>query len=77
MHKLTDTDLDQSLAENPPWSGLTCHGRRPMPTRVTRHASTMSALPTSARTDRSMTVKNANANPVVPPNGRLVSCGAL
>jgi hypothetical protein len=23
MHKLTDTDLDQFLAENPPWSGLT------------------------------------------------------
>jgi hypothetical protein len=21
MHKLTDTDRDQSLAENPPWSG--------------------------------------------------------
>jgi len=47
-----------------------------MPTRVTRHASTMSVLLTSARPDRSMTVKNANANPVVPPNGRLVSCGA-
>jgi hypothetical protein len=72
MHKLTETDLDQSLAENPPWSGLTWHGRRRMPTHVTRHASTMSALPTSARPDRSMTVKNANANPVVPPNGRLV-----
>ncbi|MCW2654235.1 MAG: hypothetical protein JWR32_5211 [Mycobacterium sp.] len=43
-----------------------------MPTRVTRHASTMSALLTSARTDRSMTVKNANAKPVVPGNGRLV-----
>ena len=43
-----------------------------MPTRVTRHASTMSALRTCARTDRSMTVKNANANPVVAPNGRLV-----
>jgi hypothetical protein len=41
-----------------------------MPTRVTRHASTMSALLTSARPDSSMTVKNANA--VVPPNGRLV-----
>ena len=77
MHKLTDTDLDQSLAENPPRSGLTWHGRRRMPTRVTRHASTMSALLTSARTDRSMTVTNANASPDVPPNGRLVSCAAL
>ena len=76
MHKLTDTDLDQSLAENPPWSGLTCLERL-MPTPVTRHASTMSALLTSARTDRSMTVKNANANPVVPGDGRLVSCGVL
>jgi hypothetical protein len=47
-----------------------------MPTRVTRHASTMSARLTSARTDRSMTVKDATANPVVPPKGRLVSCGA-
>ena len=75
MHKPTDTDLDQSLAENPPSSGLTCLERL-MPTRVTRHASTISALLTSA-TDRSMTVKNANTNPVVPPNGRLVSCGAL
>jgi hypothetical protein len=43
-----------------------------MPTRVTRHAGTMSVLLTSARTDRSMTVKNAHANPVVPGNGRLV-----
>ena len=43
-----------------------------MPTRVTRHASTMSALLTSTRPDRSMTVKNANANPVVAPNGRFV-----
>jgi hypothetical protein len=43
-----------------------------MPTRVTGHASTMSALLTSARTDGSMTVKNANAIPVVPGNGRLV-----
>jgi hypothetical protein len=75
MHKLTDTDLDQSLAENPPSSGLTCLERL-MPTRVTRHASTMSALLTSVRPDRSMTVKNARANPVVPPNGRFVSCGA-
>ena len=48
-----------------------------MPTRVTRHAPTMSALLTSARTDRLMTVKDANAKPVVPPNGRRVSCGAL
>jgi hypothetical protein len=72
MHKLTDTDLDQSLAENPPWSGLTCLERRLMPTPVTRHASTMSALLTSARTDRSMTAKDANANSVVPGNGRLV-----
>ena len=76
VHKPTDTDLDQSLTENPPWSGLTCLERL-MPAHVTRHASTMSALLTSARTDRSMIVKNANTNPVVPPNGRLVSCGAL
>ena len=48
-----------------------------MPTHVTRHASTMSALLTSARTDRPMTVKNAKTNPVAPANGRLVSCGAL
>jgi len=46
--------------------------RNLMPTRVTRHASTMSALLTSTRPDRSMTVKNANANPVVAPNGRFV-----
>jgi len=72
MHKLTDTDLDQSLAENPPWSGLTCLERGLTPTRVTRHASTMSALLTSARPDRSVTVKDANANPVVAPNGRFV-----
>jgi hypothetical protein len=71
VHKLTDADLDQSLAENPPRSGLTCLERL-MPTRVTRHASTVSALLTSARPDRSMTVKNANANPVVAPNGRFV-----
>ena len=76
MHKLTDTDLDQSLAENPPWSGLTCLERGLMPTRVTRHASTMSGLLTSAWTDRAMTVKDAAANPVGPSNGRLVSCGA-
>jgi hypothetical protein len=43
-----------------------------MPTRATRHASTMSALLTPARTDRSMTVKDAAANPAGPPNGRLV-----
>ena len=48
-----------------------------MPACLTRYASTMSALLTSARTDRSMTVKNANANPVEPGDGRLVSCGAL
>ena len=71
MHKLTDSDLDQFFAENPPWSGLTCLERL-MPTRVTRHASTMSALLTSARTDRSMTVKDANINPVVPGSGRPV-----
>ena len=71
MHKLTDTDLDQSLAENPPWSGLTCLERL-MPTRVTRHASTMSALRTSAWTDRSMTVNDASANPVGPSSGRFV-----
>jgi hypothetical protein len=72
MHKLTDTDLDQSLAENPPWSGLTCLERNLMPTRVTRHASTMSTLLTSARTDRSMTVKDANTNRVGPSKGRFV-----
>ena len=76
MHKLTNTDLDQALAENPPWSGLTRLERRLMPTRVTRHAATMSALPTSARPDRSMTVNDANANTDVRSNGRLVSCGA-
>jgi hypothetical protein len=43
-----------------------------MPNRVTRHASTMSALLTSARTDRSMTINDANASPVVPGKGRLV-----
>ena len=69
MHKPTDTDLDQSLAENPPWSGLTCLERNLMPTRVTRHASTMSALLTSARTDSSMTVNDANANPDVSRSG--------
>jgi hypothetical protein len=47
-----------------------------MPTRVTRHASTMSALLTSARTDRSATVNDANAKAVVPGNGGLVSCAA-
>jgi hypothetical protein len=72
MHKLTHTDLDQSLAENPPWSRLTRLQRRLMPTRVTRRASTKSALRTSARTDRSVTVEDANTNPVVPGNGRLV-----
>jgi hypothetical protein len=39
-----------------------------MPTHVTRHTSTMSALLTSARTDRSMTVKNTNVNPSVGGN---------
>jgi hypothetical protein len=39
-----------------------------MPSRVTRHASTVSVLLTSARTDRSMTVKNTNANPSVRGN---------
>jgi hypothetical protein len=76
MHTLTDTDLDQFLADNPPWSGLTRLERRLMPTRVTRRASTMSAPGTSAWTDRSMTVKDANTNSVVPGNGRLVTCGA-
>jgi hypothetical protein len=71
MHQLTDTDRDRSLAENPPWGGLT-QSREESPTRATRHASTMSALLTSARTDRSMTVKDAAANPVGPPNRRLV-----
>jgi len=71
VHKLTDTDLDQSLAQNPPWSGLTCLERL-MPTRVTGHAAVTSALLTSARPDRSMTVKNANANPNGPAIGRFV-----
>ena len=43
-----------------------------MSTRVTRHASTMSALRTSAWTDRSMTVNDASANPVGPSSGRFV-----
>jgi hypothetical protein len=43
-----------------------------MRTRVPRRASTMSALLTSARSDRSMTVKDANANPVVAGKRRLV-----
>jgi hypothetical protein len=43
-----------------------------MPTRVTRHASTMSVLLTSARRERSMTVTDPNASSVVPGNGRLV-----
>src|ERR1700720_2171224 len=43
--------------------------RNLMPTRVTRHASTMSALRTSAWTDRSMTVNDASANPVGPSSG--------
>jgi hypothetical protein len=72
MHKPTDTDLDQVLAENPPWSGLTCLETRPIPTRVTLHASTMSALRTSAWADGSVTVKDATTNSVVPGNGRLV-----
>jgi hypothetical protein len=72
MHKPTDTVIDQLLAENQPWSGPTRLERRLMPTRVTRHASAMSALLTSARPDRSMTVKDANANSVGPANGRLV-----
>jgi hypothetical protein len=72
MHKHTDTDRDQSLAENPPWSGLTHSPEESHATRVTRHASTMSALLTSARPDRSMTVKDATVNPVVPPHGGRV-----
>jgi hypothetical protein len=71
MHKPTDADLDQSLAENPPWSRLTRLQRRLMPTRVTRRASTKSALRTSAWTDRSVTVEDANTNSVVPGNGRF------
>jgi hypothetical protein len=71
MHKRTDTDLDQSLAENPPWRGLT-QSREESHTHVTRHASTMSAPLTSAWTDRSMPVKDAAANPVAPGNGRFV-----
>ena len=48
-----------------------------MPTCATRHANTMSALLTSARTEGLTTVKDATVNPVVPPEGRVVSCGAL
>jgi hypothetical protein len=52
------------------------------PRRIEMHKLTDADLDqflalTSARTERSMTVTNANANPVVPDNGRLVSCGAL
>jgi hypothetical protein len=43
-----------------------------MPTRVTRHAGTMSALLTSARSGRSMTVKDADAIRAVPGKRRLV-----
>jgi hypothetical protein len=43
-----------------------------MPTRATRHASTMSALLTPAMTDGSMTIEDAAASPVGPPNRRLV-----
>jgi hypothetical protein len=43
-----------------------------MPACLTRHASTMSALLTSARTDSSMTVKDANANPDVSRSGSRV-----
>jgi hypothetical protein len=65
-------------------SGCRVRGRRPsllvnrlperklMPTCVSRRASTMSAVLTSARPDRSPTVKDAVANPVGPPKGRLV-----
>src|ERR1700731_3283681 len=49
--------------------------RNLMATRVTRHASTMSALLTSVGTGRLMTVKDANANPVVPSDGRSGGCG--
>ena len=40
-----------------------------MPACLTRYASTMSALLTSARTDSSMTVNDANANPDVSRSG--------
>jgi hypothetical protein len=43
-----------------------------MPTHVTRHASTMSVLLTSARPDSAVTVKDAHVKPVGPGNGRLV-----
>jgi hypothetical protein len=43
-----------------------------MPTRATRHASTMSAPLTPAMTDRSMSVKDAATNPAGLPNRRLV-----
>jgi hypothetical protein len=39
---------------------------------LTRYAGTMSALLTSARTDRSMTVKDANAIPDVSRSGSRV-----
>jgi hypothetical protein len=47
-----------------------------MRTSATRHAAGTSALLPSARTDRAMTVEDANANAVLPGSGRLVSCGA-
>jgi hypothetical protein len=40
-----------------------------MPACLTRYASTMSALLTSARTDSLRTVKDANANPDVSRSG--------
>jgi hypothetical protein len=43
-----------------------------MPACLTRYASTMSALLTSARTDSSMTVKDANTNPDVSRSGSRV-----
>jgi hypothetical protein len=77
MHKLTDTDLDSSPRREPTLERTDLPRGGLMPTRVTRHAATMSALLTSARPDRSMAAKDANANPVAPGDGRLVSCEAL
>jgi hypothetical protein len=73
MHKFTDTGLDESLAENPAWSGLTqSRGETHARARVTRHASTMSALLMPALTEGPMTIEDAAASPVEPPNRRLV-----
>jgi hypothetical protein len=73
MHQFTDTGLDQSLAENPSWSGLPqSRGETHARARVTRQASTMSALLTPALTEGPMSVKDTATKPAGLPNGRLV-----